>query len=100
MSKYSRDSAKKQGDASVGAAIAILGTLATLAIKKTVSDKCSNNKKEQIANFDREINDIDRQISNLKSGLLGSLINSVQIDRLRFKRNSFIQQRNNLIKKK
>lgn len=98
MSNYSRDSAKKQGDASVGVGVGILGSLAAVALGKAVSNNKTNKMRDQIQSYDRAIADYDRQISNLKSGLFGSLINSDRIDDLQNKRNSLMRDRNKLVK--
>lgn len=104
MSNYNRDEMKKQGNASVGAALAILTTIAGGVIKHAVSasakkelqDKCDKCDRV-IADCDRVIADCDRQIIDLKSGIFGGFLNSEQINNLQCKRNEAIKIRNEAI---
>ena len=98
MSNYGRDSAKKQGEASARVGVSILGSLALLAIGKTVGNNKTNKMRDQIQAYDRAIADYDRKISDLKSGLLGPLINSDRIDDLQNKRNALMCDRDELVK--
>lgn len=76
--------------------VATTGLAVLTAIIKGVAS--SNNRNRELEQINAEISDIDRQIDEYKSGLLGSWLNSDKIDALKERRRALISQRNELMR--
>lgn len=70
--------------------IGIGGGLLLTAALKGISN---SNKSNQIQKINSQIADIDRQINNYKSGLLGSWLNDTKIEELERKRSELVKER-------
>lgn len=78
-----------------GLAAGGLATIAALIIKGIAG---SNNIRRELEQINAEISDIDRQIDEYKSGLLGSWLNSDEINALKERRRALIARRNELMR--
>lgn len=86
------------------AALGLMGALAGSLEKRNKKEKQSRARDQELSRLqgelrkvDSQIDSIDNEISNLRSGFLGSFLNSDQIDSLQSQRNQLVSKRNQLI---
>lgn len=108
MANSSREDMENEGNASLGIlgalALGLIGVVGGAVANKNNKEKQSRARDQELSRLqgelrrvDSQIDSIDNEISNLRSGLLGSFLNSDQIDSLQSQRNQLVSKRNQLI---
>lgn len=92
MANYNREDMEKDSEKAKG----LVGLLALIGVGVAAYANESNKKSSKKQELLGEIQLIDREISNLKSGFLGSVFNSSEIDKLQAERNKLLKEYNSL----
>lgn len=102
MANQSREEMENEGNAGLG----ILGALALGLLGAGVAASSSKKNKEkqernrlngELRKVDSQIDYIDSQLADLRSGFLGSFLNSDQIDSLKAERSQLVAKHNQLV---
>lgn len=99
MANYSREDAEKQGKAEelTGAALLLgLGAMLVGGVVSSQNDKKKQEAERQKQEIDRQIREIDQKIAGYKSGLLGAVLYSDEIDALERKRKLLLEEQKKL----
>ncbi len=107
MANHNRKDLENQGNASVGLGIATaIGGIAAIAGAAISSSKKKKAEEEEAARrysqsreidkITAQINEIDNEISNLRSQFLGNIANSNEISQLQELRRQLVEKRNRL----
>lgn len=111
MANRDIDVMKKQRKAHIGIFGAALAAVLTGAAKAQSAKKSKENKEQarqyelrqinsEIDKINSQIDTIDTEISNLRSGLLGSWLNSDQITEYQQLRSQLVAKKNQLLQRK
>lgn len=108
MANRSREEMENEGNAGLGIlgalALGLLGTGVAASSSKKNKEKQEQEREQErnrlngeLRKVDSQIDYIDSQLADLRSGFLGSFLNSDQIDSLKAERSQLVAKHNQLV---